>query len=94
LSSAISSAEKRVPPRIWFSKLPQAAGATARVMSRRTRGVLAYLELGVGIEPELDEAEEVVQVDLPVPFGIEAQGQVDPRELAGEPRPMSPEYSS
>ena len=39
----------------------------------------------MGVEPELQEAEQVVQVDLPIPFGVQAQRKVDPRKLPGKP---------
>jgi len=46
--------------------------------------ILADFALGVLIEAEHKEAEEVMQVDLPVPFGIERKRQCDARDFPGE----------
>ena len=36
------------------------------------------------IHPQSKEVEEVVQIDLPVPLRIGGEGEVDPREFAGD----------
>ena len=38
----------------------------------------------MGVGPELEEVQEVVQIDLPVPLGIDVRRQVHPRQLAGK----------
>jgi hypothetical protein len=35
----------------------------------------------MGVKAELEEAEEVVQVYLPVPFGVEGERKVDTGDL-------------
>ena len=46
--------------------------------------VLADFALRVRIEPQHEEAEQVVQIDLPIPFGIERERQGDARDLPGK----------
>jgi hypothetical protein len=48
-------------------------------------GVDADLVLGVGVDAQAEEVEEVVEVDLPVPLGVVVEREVHPGELAGEP---------
>jgi len=44
-------------------------------------GVDADLVLGVLVQTQLQEVKEVVQVHLPIPFGIKAEGQVYPGQF-------------
>ncbi len=44
--------------------------------------VRADLVLGVPVQPQAEEVEEVVEVDLPVHLGVEAERQVDACQLA------------
>jgi hypothetical protein len=48
-------------------------------------GEHADLELGVGVEAEVEEVEEVVQVDLPDPLGVQRDREDGAGELAGDP---------
>src|SRR3546814_11426287 len=48
-------------------------------------GIGADLVLGVRVGPQAEKVQQVVQVALPVPLGIGVEGQVHPRQLAGEP---------
>jgi len=48
------------------------------------RRVLADLPLRVRVHPKREETEEVVEVHLPVPLGVERQRQVDAGQLPGE----------
>jgi hypothetical protein len=41
--------------------------------------------LGVGVQAEFQESEQVVKVYLPIPLGIKGQRQVDPGQLTGYP---------
>ncbi|GAB6391593.1 MAG: hypothetical protein MdMp014T_0966 [Treponematales bacterium] len=47
-------------------------------------GVEADFLLRVRVEPEFQKVKEVVQVYLPIPFGINRERQVDPREFPGD----------
>ena len=51
-------------------------------------GVDPDLILGVGVGPEFEEMEQVVEVDLPVPLGVVVERQVHPGQLAGQPVPV------
>jgi hypothetical protein len=53
-------------------------------LKKRLR-ITAYLQLGVGVQAEFQEPEQVMEVYLPVPLGIKRQGQIDPGQLAGYP---------
>ena len=47
-------------------------------------GVVADLLLGVRVHAQREEVEQVVQVDLPVPLGVDAQRQPDAGQLPGD----------
>ena len=42
----------------------------------------------MGVRPQLQEMQQVVKIHLPVPLRVRGQGQIDPGEFAGEPRPV------
>ncbi len=50
---------------------------------RHRVAVGADLVLGVPVDPQPEEVKEIVEVDLPVHLGVEAQGEVDAGELPG-----------
>jgi hypothetical protein len=45
--------------------------------------VTAYFQLRVGVQTEFQEPEQVMEVYLPVPFGVQGQGQIDPGQFTG-----------
>ena len=47
-------------------------------------GIDADFVLSMGVGAQAQEVEEVVQVHLPVPLGVDVGGQVHPGEFAGE----------
>jgi len=50
------------------------------------RGVLADLELGVGIHPQREKVEEIVEIDLPVGLGVGRKGKILAGLFAGDAR--------
>src|SRR3989344_1037807 len=47
-------------------------------------GIRAYLVLSMRVGPEREEVEEVMQVALPVPLGVEVERERHACKLAGE----------
>lgn len=50
------------------------------------RGVVADLELGVGVHPQGEEVEEIVEIDLPVGLGVGRERKILTSLLTGDAR--------